>query len=141
MSDQVKYESRKTPFLLLDQKSGLVELKGSSLMEDTHTFYDPVMEWIYDYVKHPKDTLVNIDLEFFNSASAKILLLMLKTLSKIQKEGHVLTVNWHYDEDDEDIRDSGYDFSTMSKVKFNLVKKKMDTSWAKSPECNYQIIN
>lgn len=127
MYDPVKYEAKKIPQLLLDQNRGIIELKGSSFMEDTHAFYDPVMEWIYDYVRHPKDTLVNIDLEFFNSSSAKIILFMIKALSRIQKEGHILTVNWYYDEDDESMLDCGTSFSILSHLKFNFMMKRAES--------------
>jgi len=114
---------KKVPFLILDKKKGLIELRGSSIMEDPHAFYDPVMAWIYDYVKNPKDTLVNIDLEYFNTSSAKILLILFKALSKINKSGFNLEVNWHYDKDDDDIRDTGHNFAVMSNVKFNFLEK------------------
>ena len=123
MCDLIKYEAKKIPYLLLDQNKGFIELKGSSFMEDTIAFYDPIMDWVYEYVRHPKDTLVNIDLEFFNTSSAKILLIMIRTLSKVQKSGHKLAVNWFYEEDDEDIRESGNSFSMMSNVKFNFIRK------------------
>jgi SiaC family regulatory phosphoprotein len=123
MDDLIRFEAKKTPSVFLDQSAGFIELKGSSYMEDTLAFFDPIMEWVYKYVQYPKDTSVNIDLEFFNTSSAKILLIIIKTLSKIQKAGCKLTVNWFYDEDDDEIRDSGYNFSMMSSVKFNLIKK------------------
>ena len=123
MHNLIKSKVKKTPLLVLDQKAGLIELKGSSIMEDTRTFYDPMMEWVYEYVKHPKDTTVNIDLEYFNTSSAKILLIFIKSLSRIQQSGHKLKVNWFYAEDDEDIRDSGHNFSIISKVKFHFIKK------------------
>jgi hypothetical protein len=123
MDDLIRFETKKTPYVFLDQNYGFIELKGSSFMEDTVAFYDPIMEWVYEYVRQPKDTSVYIDLEFFNTSSAKILLIMIKILSKVQKAGHKLTVNWFYDEDDDAIRDSGYNFSMMSNVKFNLIKK------------------
>jgi len=114
---------KKRPHLLLDKDKGIIELKGSSIMEDAPVFYEPIMEWVFEYIKDPKDTLVNIDLEYFNSASAKILHILIKTLSTIERSGYTLTVNWYFEEDDEDIRSCGHDFSLLSKVKFNLMMK------------------
>jgi hypothetical protein len=123
MDDLIRFEDKNTPYVFLDQNNGCIELKGSSYKEDTITFYDPIMEWVYKYVRHPKETTVYIDLEFFNTSSAKILLIMIKTLSKIQKAGYKLTVNWFYYEDDDAIRDSGLSFSLLSHLKFNLINK------------------
>jgi hypothetical protein len=123
MDNLIRFEAKKTPYVFLDQDNGFIELKSKSYMEDSMVFYDPIMEWIYEYVRHPKDTSVNIDLEFFNTSSAKILLIIIKTLSKVQNSGYKCTVNWFYDDDDDEIRDSGLSFSIMSHAKFNMFQK------------------
>jgi hypothetical protein len=123
MIDLINSKVKKTPHLILDQDKGLIELKGSSIMEDTTAYYEPLMEWAYNYVKNPRDTTVIIDLDYFNTSSAKILLVFFKTLSKIQNSGFNLTLNWYYAEDDEDIRDSGHNFSIMAKIPFVFIIK------------------
>ena len=122
MHDLIK-SKKKIPLMVLDEHKGLVELRGSSIMENAKEFYEPMMEWAFAYVSHPKDTTVNIDLEYFNTSSAKILLIFIKTLSKIQQAGYDLKVNWYYEEDDEDIIESGHNFALSSKVKFHFIKK------------------
>jgi len=114
---------KKTPLIVLDENKGLIELKGSSIMENAKEFYDPMMEWAFEYVRHPKDTIVNIDLEYFNTSSAKIILIFIKTLSKIKQSGYDLKVNWYHEEDDEEIIDSGHNFALSSQVKFHFIKK------------------
>jgi hypothetical protein len=123
MDDLIKSQAKKTPQLLLDNKKGLIEMKGSSIMEDATAFYDPLMRWLYEYVSNAKDTVVNIDLEYFNTSSAKILLIFFRTLSTIQKSGCNLEVNWYFDEDDDEIIESGTNFAIMSKIKFNFINK------------------
>ena len=123
MDDIIKSNARKTPEIVLNDEKGLIEMKGSSIMEDAKAFYDPMMKWLYEYVSKPKDTLVNVDLEYFNTSSAKVLLIIFKTLSTIQKSGCKVNVNWYYEEDDEEIFESGSSFSTMSKIEFNFIKK------------------
>jgi hypothetical protein len=113
--------TKKTPNVIFDSQKGLLVIKGSSIMENCYSFYEPLIEWIQRYVTEPADTTVNIELEYFNSASAKILLLIFKMLAKIQQSGYSLKVNWAFQEDDDDIRDSGYDFSRLAKVDFNFV--------------------
>ena len=133
MNDMIRNMAKKTPYVYLDYNNGCIELKGTSYMEDTLGFYDPIMQWVYEYVKHPKDTTVYIDLEFFNTSSAKILLIIIKSLSKIQKAGYRLTVNWFYEDDDDEIRDSGMSFAIMSHMKFNMIKKS-DSTMIDAPE-------
>jgi hypothetical protein len=123
MDDIIKSQERKTPQLMLNNEKGLIEMKGSSIMEDATAFYEPIMKWLYEYVSNPKDTLVNVDLEYFNTSSAKVLLIIFKTLSNIQKSGCKVNVNWYYEEDDEEIFESGSNFSAMAKIPFNFIKK------------------
>ena len=123
MDDIIKSQAGKNPQIVLNNEKGLIEMKGSSVMEDAKAFYDPIMKWLYEYISQPKDTLVNVDLEYFNTSSAKVLLIIFKTLSTIQSSGCKIHVNWHYDEDDEEIFESGSSFSAMSKIKFNFIKK------------------
>jgi hypothetical protein len=82
---------------------------------------------MFEYVRHPKDTIVNIDLEYFKTSSAKILLIFIKTLSKIKHPGYDLKVNWYYEEVDEDIIDSGHNFALSSQVKFHFIKKDIES--------------
>lgn len=121
MDDIIKSQQRKFPFVNFDLK-GLFELKGSSIMEDAIAFYDPYIKEVKEYVKEPKNTVVNVELEYFNTSSAKILLIFFKALPPIQNSGFEIVVNWYYEEDDEEIFESGQNFSTMSGIKFNFIR-------------------
>jgi hypothetical protein len=81
------------------------------------------MEWIDESNKNPKDFTVNVELTYFNSSAAKILITAIKTLKVIVKNNFKLTVNWVYSDDDEDIRDSGLDFSKLTGIPFNMIEK------------------
>ncbi len=111
-----------SPDILLDAKKGLIEIKGASFLEDSSAFYNPILDWVAEYVKSPVDTTVNVELTYFNSSAAKLLLTIFKTLGVIEKKNLSLKVNWSYSEDDEDIRDSGHDFSKLSGIKFKMIE-------------------
>ena len=136
MDSLIRNDTKNSPYIYLDQEKGLIEIKGSSLMEDVRAFYDPILEWIYEYIDHPKVTKVNMDLGFYNLGSAKIYLIILKVLSKIEKTGFRLTINWYYDENDEKSIDSCLDFSILSNLKFNLIKRINNLTIEQLEKCN-----
>ena len=104
-----------TPNVLLDKSNGIFEISGRSLPEDSVTFYTPVMNWITEYRKAPNpSTDFTFKLDYFNTASSKIILDLLKMLSEI--EG--VTIVWYSDEDDEVIKEAGEEYSEQVNVPF-----------------------
>lgn len=112
-----------SPAVHIDAEKGVFNLSGSSFLEDSVSFYSPIMNWIEEFCQNPKDLTLNIELSYFNSSAAKIILTALKELKSIQKKGFKLTINWMYTDDDEDIRDSGHDFAKLAGLEFNMIEK------------------
>jgi len=104
-----------TPGVLLDSDAGKIELSGRSLPEDTTTFYRPIFSWIEQYLSAPKEnTSIAIKLEYFNTATSKVLLNM---LTKFENANNV-TVHWFHYEEDEDMLESGKEFEELVKLQF-----------------------
>jgi len=124
MEKIVRQGTSKAPQVILDPENGIISLAGRSILEDTISFYDPIINWLIEYITFPKDTTINIAFEYFNSTSARILLILLQTTQQIKKSGYRLTINWYYDENDENIKESGMDFASLVKEEFNFILKK-----------------
>jgi hypothetical protein len=106
-----------TPKIILDKGNGIYEISGRSLPEDSAEFYQPVLDWIDEYKKDPKSsTDFMFKLEYFNTASSKLILDVLSNLEDI--EG--LTVIWYYHEDDEDMQEAGEEFSELVELPFEF---------------------
>jgi hypothetical protein len=102
---------------------GIIKIKGRSISENIVEFYKPVGEWIDAYIRSPADvTSVELNLEYFNSASAKILMHMFFRLAHVQLKHKKLIINWYYEEGDEDIREKGEYFSSVLNLPFNFIK-------------------
>jgi hypothetical protein len=123
MDDLIISKTNKTPTIFLSANQGILELKGTSIPEDSIKFYQPVLAWVNNYASNPRDTIVNIDLEYFNTSSSKVLLNIFKALTKVKDGGYKLDVNWIYEEDDEEVLESGQNFSIFSHLDFNFVIK------------------
>jgi hypothetical protein len=114
--------SRKTPGVLLDT-GGKLKITGRSIHEDPAKFYDPLLIWIHEYCKDPKETTtIDIELEYFNSGSAKYILNILQALNGIIKKGYKLIVNWHYEEGDDDILERGEYYASILDTNFNFIE-------------------
>ena len=102
--------------------NGSINIKGRSIHENIRDFFKPIEEWIGDYVgNEPAEvTTINIRLEYFNSATAKVLLNILQKLLKVQLKSRKLVVNWYYEEGDEDIQERGEYFASVLKIPFNF---------------------
>ena len=105
------------------QGSGVFDIKGRSIPENSVEFYKPILEWIDEYTKQtqPK-TIVNIHLEYFNTSSSKCILDLLKKFEIIAKNGNDIVIRWHYEEDDEDMLEAGQDYQSIIKVPFEMVE-------------------
>jgi hypothetical protein len=106
-----------TPKIILDKSNGIFEISGRSLPEDCAEFYKPVLEWIKQYAKSPNaSTDFIFNLEYFNTASSKLILDILTALDEVAGA----TIHWHYQEDDEDMMEAGEEYRDLIEVPFEL---------------------
>ncbi len=115
----------KTPTIDLNVDSGIVAIKGRSIPENAVEFYRPVVEWLDAYSNSPKDqTVVNVQLEYFNTSSSKCILDVFKKLENIYKKNgdKGVIIKWHYEEDDEDMLEAGEDYESILKIPFEMIE-------------------
>ncbi len=106
-----------TPKIILDKNNGIFEVSGRSLPEDSAEFYQPVLDWLDEYKSNPNGaTDFVFKLEYFNTASSKLILDLLSQLEEIKG----VTIHWYYHEDDEDMQEAGEEFSELVEVPFEF---------------------
>ncbi len=106
-----------TPVVILDKKNAIFEISGRSLPEDVLQFYEPVMDWLKLYAKDSNPvTAFTFKLDYFNTASSKVLLDMIGSLKGIKGA----SIIWYYNEDDEEILDAGKEFSEQVDIVFEF---------------------
>lgn len=109
-----------TPHVILDAENAKYEISGRSLPEDVTSFYKPVFEWLAN-VNGVSKIDFNIKLEYFNTASSKILLDIFSKLEGLKENGVDVTIIWNYSSDDEDMQEAGEEYSELVEVPFKLV--------------------
>ncbi len=124
MNNLIIEESIKTPSVSFASESGILELKGKSIPENSLEFYRPVFEWIDNYALTPNSvTELKVRLEYFNTSSSKCLLDIFRRLETINLGGKsTVKVSWFYDSDDEDMMEAGEDYSALVKIPFEMLK-------------------
>lgn len=116
--------SPKTPEVNFDAGTGLLEIKGRSIPENSIEFYKPLVDWLDAYGGGAQaNTSVNIQLEYFNTSSSKCILDVFKKLEGIHNGGSSqIVINWYYEEDDEDMLEAGEDYQAIINVPFKMIE-------------------
>jgi len=114
-----------TPTIKFDLKNGELNISGRSIPENSIEFYNPLFEALDKYLADPNPknaTILNIQLEYYNSSSSACLLSVFKKLEKFNKgKGSPVTINWIYEENDEDILAAGKNFEGMVDLPFKMI--------------------
>jgi hypothetical protein len=114
--------TRKTPSISLDPK-GIIKIEGRSIPEDAELFFRDLIAWMDEYVKSETDsTRIDLAFEYLNSGTSKIVLQLLKSLKDLIPSGHKLTINWYFEEGDDDILERGEYYGSILGLKINLVE-------------------
>ena len=115
-------QSKNTPEIIL-LPTGIIKMKGRSIHENVTEFFDPIEKWINAYVEKPADlTCVDIMLEYFNSASARVLISLFQTITTVTLKNKKYIFNWYYEDGDDDILERGEYFASVLNISFNYVK-------------------
>lgn len=111
-----------SPEVILDKTSNEFKFMGKSLPEDVKEFYNPILDWIDEYVNEPnEETVIEFNMEYFNSASSKQILDILEKFAQVTDKGKKMRVKWHYMQDDEDMEDAGESYADIVNVPFELI--------------------
>ncbi len=113
----------KTPTIKFQPEEGKLLIQGRSIPENSIEFYKPLVDSLESYAGNPKDTTnVDIVLEYFNTSSSKCILDVFKKLEKINADKTGVIINWHYEEDDEDMLEAGEDYQAIINIPFKMVE-------------------
>jgi len=116
-------ETDETPMVLLDAANLQFEFSGKSLPEDVTSFYGPILDWIDDYADEMdgEEAVFKFNLIYFNTASSKMILDIFMAIEGIVEDGKNVSVEWIYDEDDEDMEEAGEEYADIVEVPFKMI--------------------
>jgi Domain of unknown function (DUF1987). len=99
--------------------NGSIFIAGRSIIEDPFVFYNPILNWVKNSTAHTLE--VEIKLEYLNTSSS---IQIYKLLSTVQENfgGQYASINWYYEEDDEDTFELGKEFESQLNLPFKFHK-------------------
>ncbi len=115
--------TKTTPEISFDAKKGVLEISGESYPENALEFFRPVFDWLRNFTNSYYGSIVlNFRMIYFNTSSSKAILDILDLVDDLYKsKNRDITVNWYYQEDDEDIQESGEEFAEGLSLPYNLI--------------------
>lgn len=115
--------TKKTPTVDFNNLTGELNIAGMSCSENALGFFNPLFDWISEYTKEAKDvTTINFKLKYYNTSSAKCILDILDKLLVLKEYNKQLVVNWYYDPNDDEMLESGENYSAILEYPFNLLE-------------------
>lgn len=106
-----------------DAENGLLEMKGASYPEDAIGFFEPIMQWIEQYIKEEKKPItLDIKLSYINSSSSKCFIDIFELLQEYYENNGTIKVNWYYEEDDDEIKEAGEELFEDIEFDYELVE-------------------
>lgn len=113
MDDFYREETHRTPEIKGAFNEGKVSIIGRSLPEDAKDFFLPFRDWLQElYLSEISTIKFMLELEYFNTATSKIIIDMLINLEKLKDQKEVSVV-WAYDADDVEMLETGEDFAAL----------------------------
>lgn len=113
-----------TPRVEFDKLKGIFSVVGKSLPEDVKNFYTPIIQWFDIYSGQPNpETILQLNFEYFNTSSSKMILILLNKLREIHKKGFRVLVIWSYPTHDAEIEEAGEEFEELLNIPFQFLAK------------------
>lgn len=103
-----------------------MDLRGKSSPENPLTFYNHIYSTLDQFADSEFTSMTtNMAFEYFNTSSSKCLYMLFKKLDELQQKGKNVTVNWFYEEGDEDMKEAGEDMNSFFTfdIKFKEVEE------------------
>lgn len=125
-SDLIIQETKSTPGIYFDTEQNLLQIKGQSYPENAFAFYQPVFDWVNEYLEQLSDqTIIEIQLAFpyINTSSTKCLMVLLDRFDQAFSEGKQIKINWYCNEENENELECAEEFKEDLNLPFEIIIK------------------
>lgn len=124
MKDLEIASTKNSPLISYDKKKGVLLFKGVCHPENVKEVFQPVFEWFADLPKSvdllpPQGVRVVFSFRYLNSASLKHVAMLLQKMNEVSQKGVTITVEWQYEEDDEDMKETCIELFSFMDIKLN----------------------
>src|ERR1035437_6709181 len=119
-------QKKRLPKIDFNLEKGELSFSGNSMPEDVNACYAPLMKAIEEHsaaIKNQKHVFtVIINFDYFNSASLKFIVSLIKQLITLTN-GNGVKVDWYYDKDDTDMLETATEVSNILSLPFTCIER------------------
>lgn len=117
--ENLQIEATKSSPSVIFNTSGILSIEGKAIPDNAITFFEPLFMWIDQL--DSEDVVFDVNLEYMNTSASMQLFRLLRKLEENCLISNI-SVNWHYEEDDEDHYDTGLMFEErLHRIKFSYL--------------------
>lgn len=117
-------ETKDSPLVKFDKKTGKIIIEGKSTLVDPVHFYKKLVTELGKYQKNKRArTTLAFRLSYINTASSKWILHMLRTLENKNQTNASTFVEWYHEYDDEAVQEAGEVYQSLVNIPFRIISE------------------
>lgn len=124
MNNLIIEKTCSTPYINFNWDEKSLIILGESFPENAAKFYDPVINWIKEYLNElaEEETIIEFEMIYFNSSTSKIFMTILSLFDEEVENGKNIKINWIASEDNDISIECGEEFKEdLEFVEFNII--------------------
>lgn len=124
MKSLIIQEDKYTPYISFEVETNQFEIAGESYSEYTLHFFEPVLEWLNQYLaQNNRPITFNFRMTYYNTSTSRRFFEILKILEDFYQHNSIaMSVNWFANSNDMDMIEAGEDYQEdFSNLPFNIL--------------------
>ena len=114
--------SLKSPFVYLDGREGIIIIYGTSIMDNTVSFYDTILKFIDHHFMDIKSIRAYFRIVYSSSASGRYYMLLVRKLDKMFFQGRNIEIFWFQEADCFDTYADGHDIKSVIRAPLHVLE-------------------
>ena len=117
----LKFEATEDgPEVLLDADLSIFQIAGNSTPEDVNLVYNPIDNWLETEGNHLNHCQCKLFFRYLSTSSHHKVFNVLQKLNAMYNDGRKLSVEWAYENIDDDMLRLGLDFASILEIPFEF---------------------
>lgn len=118
-------ETDRTPGVDFNAITGVLSISGRSIHRDPIKFYRQLLDWMDRYIEQPcHHTTFTANFDYLNSPSLSCISQVFMKLKSLTEHGHLVTVQWHFTEDDDEMKTLGEEYARLQELPIRFFEVK-----------------
>ncbi len=111
MSDIHTSQTPSTPSVHTDRAQGLVSMAGESYPENPFEFFQPLIDWVGDYLDtETRPLTLELELIYLNTSSIRAMMDIFDRMEEAHAAGRAVKVRWTYEPENERVGELAEEF-------------------------------